>query len=80
MKDGPLSKLTITKGGRRATQYKKIIDALPVFCADKGYKFIYDVIQTGTKRIGSAFLLTYPNTALWSNTSHVEVVTVDPVA
>ena len=36
MKDGPLSKLTITKGGQQATQYKKIIDALPVFCADKG--------------------------------------------
>ena len=27
MKDGPLSKLTITKGGQQATQYKKIIDA-----------------------------------------------------
>ena len=36
MKDGPLSKLTITKGGQQATQYKKILDALPVFCADKG--------------------------------------------
>ena len=44
MKDGPLFKLTITKGGQRATQYKKIIDALPVFCADKGYKFIDNVI------------------------------------
>ena len=36
MKDGPLSKLTITKGGQQATQYKKILDALLVFCADKG--------------------------------------------
>ena len=44
MKDDPLSKLTITKGGQRATQYKKILDALPVFCVDKGYKFIKDVI------------------------------------
>ena len=44
MKDGPLSKLTITKGGQRATQYKKILDTLPVFYADKGYKFIDDVI------------------------------------
>ena len=35
MKDRPLFKLTITKGGQRATQYKKVIDALPVFCADK---------------------------------------------
>ena len=44
MKDGPLSKLTITKGGQRATQYKKIVDALPVFCADKEYKCIDNVI------------------------------------
>ena len=44
MKDGPFCKLTITEGGQRATQYKKILDALPVFCADKGYKFIDDVI------------------------------------
>ena len=49
MKDGPLSKLTITEGGQQATQYKKIIDALPVFCADKGYKFIDDVIQTNSE-------------------------------
>ena len=43
-KDGPLSKLTITEGGQQATQYKKIIDALPVFCADKRYKFNDNVI------------------------------------
>ena len=42
MKDGPLSKLTITKGGQRATQYKKIHDALQVFWVDKDYKFIED--------------------------------------
>ena len=35
MNNGPISKLTVTKGGQQATQYKKIIDALPVFCADK---------------------------------------------
>ena len=44
MIDGPLSKLIITKVGQRATQYKKILDALPVFCADKGYKFIDNII------------------------------------
>ena len=51
MKGGPLSKLTIIKGGQQATQYKKIIDALPVFRADKGYKFIYGIIWTGTERL-----------------------------
>ena len=35
MKEGPLFKLTITKGGQQTTQYKKIHDALPVFCAEK---------------------------------------------
>ena len=78
MKDGPLSKLTITKGGQRATQYKKIIDALPVFCADKGYKFINDIIWTNTKRLQKSFLLTYPDTGRWLNTYHVEIKTVDP--
>ena len=51
MKDGPLSKLTITKSGQQATQYKKIIDVLPVFCADKGYKFIDNIICTNTKML-----------------------------
>ena len=50
MNDGPLFKLTITEGGQQATQYKKILDALPVFCADKGFKFIDDVIRTNTKK------------------------------
>ena len=35
MKDDPLSKLTITETGHRPSQFKKICDALPVFCADK---------------------------------------------
>ena len=64
MEDGPLSKLTITKGGQQATQYKKIIDALPVFCADKGYKFIDDVIWTNTVKLEAAFLPTHPDPAL----------------
>ena len=35
MKDCPISKLTITGTGYRATQYKKVIDTLPVLCPDK---------------------------------------------
>ena len=38
MKNGCLSKLTITKSGYRATQYKKFIDSLPGFCTDKNCK------------------------------------------
>ena len=51
MKDGPLSKLTITEGGQQATQYMKILNALPVFCADKGYKFIDNIIRTDTQKV-----------------------------
>ena len=68
MKDGPPPKLTINKGGQRATQHKKIIDALPVFYVDKGYKFIDNVICTNTELLEVAFLPTYPNQALWSST------------
>ena len=73
MKDGPLFKLTITKGGQQATQYKKIFDTLPVFCADKGYKFINNVIWSNTKLLEAAFLSTYPTATLWSTTYHVQV-------
>ena len=37
MKDGPISKLLITKTGHRPTQFKKITDTLPVLCADKNF-------------------------------------------
>ena len=37
MKDSPISKLIITKTGHRSTQYKKIVDTLPVLCVDKNY-------------------------------------------
>ena len=34
MKDGRIFKLIITKTRHRATQYKNIIDTLPVFCTE----------------------------------------------
>ena len=80
MKDGPLSKLTITEGEQRATQYKKILDALPVFCADKGYKYIDDVIRTNVEKTLAKFTPTYPAASQWSSTYHVEVLTLDPNA
>ena len=77
MKDSPLAKLTITEGGQRATQFKKILDALPVFCADKGYKYIDDVLRTNVKFTLSKFTPAYPLATRWSDTYHVEVDTVD---
>ena len=38
MKEGLISKLTITKTGHRPSQSKKPCDALTVFCAVKDYK------------------------------------------
>ena len=78
MKDGPLSKLTITEGGQRATQFKKILDALPVLAADKGYKYMDNIIWTDIEKTISDFTPAYPAASQWSNTYHVEVNTVDP--
>ena len=47
MKDSPITKLLITETGHSPTQYKKIVDTLPVLCADKNYQGIDDVIWTG---------------------------------
>ena len=80
MKDVPFFKLTITKGGQWATQYKKIIDALPVFCADKGYRFINNVICTNKELLEAALLPTYPDPTQWSSTYYVQLEVVDPSA
>ena len=80
MKDGPLSKITITKGEQRAIQYKKIIYALPVFCADKECRFIDNVICTNTELLEAVFLPTYPDSTLWSSTYHVQINVVNPTA
>ena len=44
MKDSRISELTITEIGHQATQYKKIIDNLPIICEDKNYQSIDGVI------------------------------------
>ena len=61
MKDGQTSKLIITKTGHWPTQYKKIIDTLPILCADKNYQGIDDVIWTGNDLVETDFMPTYPN-------------------
>ena len=59
MKDGCLSKFIITDGSSRATQHKKMVDALPVFCADKGYWFVDDIICKDTELTYADFQETY---------------------
>ena len=76
MKEGPLFKLTITKGGQQTTQYKKIIDALPVLCADKGFRYVGEIIRTNTELVEATFIPTYPDETQWltDHEVYVEVV------
>ena len=61
IKDGPLSKLTITETGHRPSQFKKICDALPVFCTDKNYRGLNEVLRTGRDKVENNFMPAYPN-------------------
>ena len=76
MEDDCLLKLTITKSGHQATQYKKIIDTLPSFCQDKNYKYIDDIICTNTKLTNAYFLPAYLLTTQQSSTYHLNLGSV----
>ena len=78
MKDGPISKLTITKTGHRPTQFKKITDTLPVLCADKNFRGLDEVIRTKHNLVKADFMPPYPDAIQWSTTHHVQVSTVNP--
>ena len=80
MKDDCLSHLTKTDGSTRAIQHKKIINALPVFCADKGYRFVDEIICKNTELTEADFQETYPLATRWSTKYHFEIVTIDPNA
>ena len=80
MKDGPISKLLITKPGHRSTQFKKTTYTLAVLCADKTFQGLNKVLQTGINLTGTNSLPIYPNATRWSNTHHVEIQTVVPTA
>ena len=47
MENGPISELTITETGHRPSHFKKFWDDLPVFCADKNYGGLDEVLCTG---------------------------------
>ena len=80
MKDGPISKLTITKTGHRPSQFKKIFHALPVFCADKNYQGLDEVLRTGRDKVEDDFIPAYPDATRWSTTHHVQIASVNPKA
>ena len=77
MKDGCLSKLTITESANIAIQYKKITNALLIYCVDKGYQYINNIICANTELLVAAYLLVYLNAVLWSNKYNVQIKTVD---
>ena len=64
MKDGPISEFTITETGHRLSQFKKLWDALPVFCADKNYGGLNEVFHTGHDQVKDDFMPPYLNAAL----------------
>ena len=77
MKEGPISKLTITKTGHIPSQFKKLRDALPVFCADKNYGGLDEVPRTGQDKVEDDFMPAYPNANQLSTTHHIQIATVN---
>ena len=78
MKDGSICKLTITKTGHRASQFKKIGDALPVFCADKNNSGLDEVLRTGYDKVKDDLMPAYPDANRWSSTHHIQIAIVNP--
>ena len=76
MKDGPISELTITETEHRPSPFKKLWDALPVFCAYKNYGGLDEVLRTGRDKVEDDFMPDYPDANLWSITHQIQVTTV----
>ena len=62
----------------RPSQFKKIYGALPVFCADKNYGGLDEVLRSGRDKVENDFIPAYPNANLWSNTQQIQVFSVLP--
>ena len=77
MKDGLISKLTITKTGHRLSRFKKIRDALPIYCADKNYSCLDEGLRTGRDKVEDDFMSVYSNPNQWSSTHHIQIAIVD---
>ena len=78
MKNGLISKLTITKTGHRPFQFKKISDTLSVLCVDKNFRGLDEVLRTGRDLVKDDFIPPYPDINLRSTTLHVQIIIVDP--
>ena len=78
MRDGPISKLTITETGYRPSQFKKISDVLPVLCTNKNFQGLDEILRTGRDLVKTDFMPPYPNATQWSITHHIQLSIVDP--
>ena len=76
MKDGLISKLTITKTGHWPSQFKKICDAVSVSCADKNYWALDEVLRTRRNKVEDDFMPAYPDATPWSTTHQVQITSV----
>ena len=76
MTDGPISELINTEIGHRPSHFKKLYDALPVFCADKNYGGLDEGHHTRYDEIEGDFMPAYPNATIWSHTQQIQVFTV----
>ena len=76
VKDGPISELKITETGHRPCQFKNLWDVLPIFCADKNYGGLNEVLNTGRDKVEDNFMPAYFNANLWSITHQIQGATV----
>ena len=79
IKDGPISKLIITKTGHQPTQYKKIVGTLLVLCVDKNYQGLDEVVRARNDLVEADFMPLCPDAIQWSATHHVQISTVNPM-
>ena len=80
MKEGLISKLTITETEHRPSQFKEISDVLSVLYADKKYQGLNEVLHIRRDRVETDFMPAYPDANQWSIFYQVQIITVKPEA
>ena len=74
LQDSCLKGVVITDNTNiRATQYKKLMDALPTYCAEKGYEGLVEILRDQQDWNESTFFSTKPDASRWSTTMQVKV-------
>ena len=57
----------------RPTQYKKLMDALPTYCADKGYEGLVQILRDKEDWDDNTFFTKKPDAKQWSTTMEIRV-------